>query len=188
MPNPTATFDTTMGKITCTIFLDEMPITGSNFIDLAKTGFYNGLHFHRVIPQFMDQFGCPYSKDPKSPQSGTGNPPDGTFKNLKTGATETRSNGGNIKDEFAAKISNKPGTLSMANTGQPNSGGSQFFMNVAPNDNLDWFSPGESKHPVFGACVDQASFDVMVKISQVPTNDDCPKTPVRMNSVTIEGI
>lgn len=43
MPNPTATFDTTMGKITCTIFLDEMPITASNFIDLAKSGFYNGL-------------------------------------------------------------------------------------------------------------------------------------------------
>jgi len=84
----------------------------------------------------MDQFGCPYSKDPKSQRSGTGGPPDGTFKNLKTGATETRSNGGNIKDEYAAKISNKPGTLSMANTGQPNSGGSQFFMNVVHNDFL----------------------------------------------------
>ena len=45
----------------------------------------------------MDQFGCPYSKDPKSQRAGTGGPPDGTFKNLKTGGTETRSNGGNIK-------------------------------------------------------------------------------------------
>lgn len=188
MPNPIAVFDTTMGTIKCTILLDEMPITSSNFIDLVQTGFYNGLHFHRVIPQFMDQFGCPYSKDPKSQQSGTGGPSKGTFKNLKSGATESRDQDGNIKDEFAAKISNKPGTLSMANTGQPNSGGSQFFMNVVHNDFLDWFSPGESKHPVFGACVDQASFDVMVKISQVPTNDDCPVTPVRMNSVTIQGL
>lgn len=100
----------------------------------------------------MDQFGCPHSKDPKSRRAGTGGPPDGTFKNLKTGATETRSNGGNIKDEHTARISNEPGTLSMANTGQPNSGGSQFFMNVVHNDFLDWFSPGESKHPVFGKC------------------------------------
>ena len=93
----------------------------------------------------QDQFGCPYSKDPKSQRAGTGGPPDGQYKNLKTGAMETRSNGGNIKDEYAAKFSNEPGTLSMANTGQPNSGGSQFFMNTVHNDFLDWFSPGESK-------------------------------------------
>ena len=186
--NPTATFDTSMGTFSAELYLDRVPRTASNFIDLAKSGFYNGLHFHRVIPQFMDQFGCPYSKDPRSQRSGTGGPSKGTFKNLKSGATESRDQDGNIKDEFAAKISNKPGTLSMANTGQPNSGGSQFFMNVVHNDFLDWFSPGESKHPVFGACVDQASFDVMVKISQVPTNDDCPVTPVRMNSVTIQGL
>ena len=59
-------------------------------------------------------------------------------------------------------------------------------MNVVHNDFLDCFSPGESKHPVFGKCVDQASFNVMVKISQVPTNDDCPKTPVQMKSVTVK--
>lgn len=47
------------------------------------------------------------------------------------------------------------------------------------------FSPGESKHPVFGKCVDKASFDMMVKISKVPTRDDCPNTPVQMKSVTI---
>merc|ERR1719327_1637519 len=153
-----------MGDINAEIYLDRVPRTASNFIDLAQSGFYDGLHFHRVIPGFMNQFGCPHSKDPKSKRSGTGGPRDGTFKNLKTGATETRSNGGNIKDENIDKTSNKPGTLSMANTGQPNSGGSQFFMNVVHNDFLDWFSPGESKHPVFGECVDQASFDVMVKI------------------------
>jgi hypothetical protein len=57
MPNPTATFETTQGNITCEIYLDQMPVTASNFIDLANSGFYNGLHFHRVIPDFMDQFG-----------------------------------------------------------------------------------------------------------------------------------
>ena len=78
MPNPIATFSTTMGDIKCEIYLDQMPITASNFIDLATSGFYNGLHFHRVIPDFMDQFGCPYSKDPKSQRAGTGGPQPGT--------------------------------------------------------------------------------------------------------------
>merc|ERR1719221_988037 len=109
MANPTAVFNTSMGEIKCEIYLDKMPRTASNFIDLAKTGFYDGLHFHRVIPNFMDQFGCPYSRDPKSTRSGTGGPPDGTFLNLKTNAQEKRTGGGNIKDEFAAKISNEPG-------------------------------------------------------------------------------
>jgi len=187
MPNPIATFNTSEGVIKCEIFLDQMPITASNFIDLANTGFYNGLHFHRVIPDFMDQFGCPYSKDPQSQRAGTGGPDDGTtFQNLKTGATEKRFNGGNIKDELICKISNEPGTLSMANTGSANTGGSQFFMNVVHNDFLDWFGPGESKHPVFGKCVDKASFDVMTKISKVRTRNDCPLNPVKVNSVTVQ--
>ncbi|KAJ1458810.1 single domain cyclophilin-type peptidyl-prolyl cis-trans protein [Pelagophyceae sp. CCMP2097] len=185
--NPIATFNTTKGSFDCEIFLDKTPITASNFIDLAKSGFYNGLHFHRVIPGFMNQFGCPHSKDPKSKRSGTGGPADGTsFVNLKTGGQEKRFNGGNIKDEHTDKTSNIPGTLSMANTGQKNSGGSQFFLNVADNANLDWFSPGASKHPVFGKCVDKASLAVAVQISKVRTNaDDAPLEPVKMTSVVI---
>ena len=149
-------------------------------------GFYNGLHFHRVIPGFMNQFGCPNSKDPKSKRSGTGGPRDGTFKNLKTGASETRSNGGNIKDENIDKTSNKPGTLSMANTGQPNSGGSQFFMNVADNNNLDWFTGGQSKHPVFGKLVSKEDFSLAVAISKVRTQNDNPVQPIKMLSVTVK--
>lgn len=121
---------------------DRVPRTASNFIDLAKSGFYNGLSFHRVIDGFMDQFGCPHSRDPNSPLTGTGGPSDGTFPNLVSGASETRSNGGNIQDENISRDSNVPGSLSMANTGSPNSGGSQFFINVAHNSFLDWFSPG----------------------------------------------
>ena len=186
MANPTATFETTMGSFTAEIYLDRVPITASNFIDLAKTGFYNGVHFHRVIPNFMNQFGCPYAKDPKSRRAGTGGPSDGTFKNLKTGGTETRSNGGNIKDENISRDTNAPGTLSMANTGQANSGGSQFFINVANNDFLDWFSPGESKHPVFGKIT--SGMDVVTNISKVSTRDDNPNTPIMMKSITINGI
>merc|ERR1719414_2276614 len=94
--NPVAKFDTTMGAFTAEIYLDRVPRTASNFIDLAVEGFYNGIHFHRVIPGFMNQFGCPNAKDPKSPKAGQGGPPDGTFKNLATGKTEKRRNGGNI--------------------------------------------------------------------------------------------
>jgi cyclophilin family peptidyl-prolyl cis-trans isomerase len=184
--NPTATFDTTMGSFTAELYLDRVPRTASNFIDLAKSGFYNGLHFHRVIPGFMNQFGCPHSKDPKSGRAGTGGPPDGTFTNLKTGATETRTNGGNIQDENISKDSNVPGTLSMANTGRPNSGGSQFFLNVANNANLDWFSGGASKHPVFGKVTD--GMDVALAISKVKTSRDNPVVPIMMNSITITGL
>lgn len=56
------------------------------------------------------------------------------------------------------------------------------------NDFLDWFSPGESKHPVFGKAVDKESLGVMVKISKVRTRDDCPVNPVMMKSVKVEGI
>ena len=115
-------------------------------------------------------------------QAGTGGPQDGTtFMNLATGRVEQRFNGGNIKDENISRDSNEPGTLSMANTGRPNSGGSQFFINTVHNHYLDWFTPGRSKHPVFGKCVDSASFAIMVKISNVPTRDDNPVKPVQMN-------
>jgi len=164
MPNPTATFETSLGSFTVEIFLDKMPITAKNFLDLAGSAFYDGLHFHRVIEGFMIQFGCPHSRDPKDGRAGTGGPPHGK-----------------IKDEHPpdAKISNEPGTLAMANTGQPNTGGSQFFINVKHNTYLDWFSPGASKHPVFGRIT--TGLDVVQKIERTPTDDkDRPKTPVQV--------
>ena len=169
MANPKAIFDTSKGSFTVEIFRDEMPLTAGNFIKLAEDGFYDGLHFHRVIAGFMIQFGCPHSKDPTSPRCGTGGPPHGT-----------------IDDEFldSAKFSNEPGTLSMANTGRPNSGGSQFFINTAQNAYLDWFGPGPSKHPVFGRVVD--GMDVVTAIETTPTGPgDRPEEPVRVNSISI---
>ena len=74
MANPIAHFETSLGNFDAEIFLDKMPITGGNFIELAKSGFYDGLHFHRVINDFMVQFGCPHSRNPRSPLCGTGGP------------------------------------------------------------------------------------------------------------------
>ena len=169
MANPIATFDTTEGTFKVELYLAEMPITAGNFIKLARGGFYDGLHFHRVINNFMIQFGCPHSRDPKSARAGTGNGPDGT-----------------IADEHPedAKISNEPGTLSMANTGRPNSGSCQFFINTRHNRFLDWFTPGDSKHPVFAKVT--AGMDVVQKIETTPTGpEDRPKKPVQMIKVTV---
>jgi cyclophilin family peptidyl-prolyl cis-trans isomerase len=169
MANPTATLETSLGNVEIELFADLMPTTAGNFIELAKSGFYDGLHFHRVINGFMIQFGCPHSRDPKSPRAGTGDSPNGT-----------------IQDEHPdnAKLSNEPGTLSMANTGRPNSGSCQFFINTVHNAYLDWFSPGPSKHPVFGKVVN--GMDVIKKIETTPTAaGDRPATPVQMIKVTV---
>ena len=117
----------------------------------------------------MIQFGCPHSKDPNSGRAGTGDGPDGP-----------------LQDEHPpdAKLSNEPGTLSMANTGRPNSGSCQFFINTVHNSYLDWFSPGASKHPVFGKIV--SGMDTVKKIGSAPTGaGDRPSPPVKMIKVTV---
>ena len=68
MPNPTATFETSLGTFSAEIYQDKMPVTAGNFVKLAQMGFSNGLHFHRVNKDFMIQFGCERSKDPNSPR------------------------------------------------------------------------------------------------------------------------
>ena len=169
MANPTALLETSLGNIKVELFVDKMPVTAGNFVKLAKSGFYDGLHFHRVIDNFMLQFGCPHSRDPKSPRAGTGDGPNGT-----------------IQDEHPAdaKLSNEPGTLSMANTGRPNSGSSQFFINTIHNAYLDFFTPGPSKHPVFGKVIE--GMDVVHKIEKTRTDaGDRPVEPVRVNKVTV---
>lgn len=187
--NPTATCRTTKGDFKLEIFLDKMPITASNFIDLVRRGFYNSLHFHRVIPGFMCQFGCPYAKDPFSPRAGSGGPLKETEYELLDGSGRqiTRNRGGNIPDEFTEKLGNEPGTLSMANTGRPNSGGSQFFINVNDNSYLNWFdNRSTSSHPVFAKVID--GYKVVVGISQVARDGrDYPLEPVKMLSITIDG-
>ena len=110
--NRHAMIETTFGTIEVELFEDKAPITTKNFITLIEKGYYNGIIFHRVIPQFMVQTG-----DPKS--NGTGGP------------------GYVIKDEFGSGLKHhKPGILSMANSG-PNSGGSQFFITTVPTPWLD---------------------------------------------------
>jgi cyclophilin family peptidyl-prolyl cis-trans isomerase len=176
-----------MGSFTAEVFLDRVPVTASNFIDLCRSEYYDGLHFHRVIPDFMNQFGCPYSKNPSDPRVGQGVPltASSTFLNLQTGETQRRR-AGHITDENISKDSNTPGSLSMANTGKPDSGGSQFFINVAKNDFLDWFTPGNSRHPVFAQVI--SGYEVVEAISRVKTKSENPVKPIKMNSIRIENL
>ena len=137
------------------------PITCENFKKLVSEGFYNGLTFHRVIPGFMIQGGCPLG-------NGTGGP------------------GWNIKGEFAANGVNNPikhtrGVISMARSMNPNSAGSQFFIMHQDAPHLD------GQYAAFGKVV--AGMDVVDKIAAVRTDwNDKPKTPVKMKTVElIEG-
>lgn len=143
---------TNLGDIRIDLY-DDMPITAGNFEKLVSEGFYDGLIFHRVIKNFMVQGGCPSG-------TGTGGP------------------GYNVEDERVKGHSNARGTISMANTGQPNSGGSQFFINLKANTYLDWDDPSTPyAHPVFGEVVE--GMDVVDKIAMVPTDrSDRPREDV----------
>lgn len=133
--------ETNQGDIVIKLYSD-MPVTAGNFKKLVEEGFYDGVIFHRVIPNFMIQGGDPTG-------TGMGGP------------------GYKIDDEFVAGHSNVRGTVAMANAG-PNTGGSQFFINLVDNSFLDYDKqPLTSKHPVFGEVVE--GMDVVDEIALVPT-------------------
>ena len=152
--NPIAVLETTHGTIKIELYKDTMPITAGNFEKLVNEGFYDGVIFHRVIPDFMIQGGDPTG-------TGTGGP------------------GYTIEDEFSDNNRNERGTISMANAG-PNTGGSQFFINLVDNSYLD------NAHPVFGKVVE--GMDVVDKIAAVPTTpSDKPREEVKIISARIDG-
>ncbi|MFH1054066.1 MAG: peptidylprolyl isomerase [Candidatus Woesearchaeota archaeon] len=155
MGNSIALFETSMGDFSIELFKDKSPITTKNFIDLTNRGFYDGLKFHRVIEGFMIQGG-----DPKG--DGTGGP------------------GYTIKDEFHPSLKHdSPGILSMANAG-PNTGGSQFFITLAPTP---WLN---GKHAIFGKVTE--GMDVVEAIGDVETGaNDKPLEDVVIQKVTIQA-
>jgi len=148
-----AILETSMGNITIRL-REDMPITVGNFLYLLEQGVYNNTIFHRVIPDFMIQGGDPTGTgygDPSIPK---------------------------IQDEFSENPENNKnyrGTIAMANTGAPNSGSSQFFINVVYNSHLNTI------HPVFGDIMD--GMDVVDTISTV--NTDSNRKP--LSAITING-
>ena len=145
-PKLQATMKTTKGDIRLNLFPDKAPLTVLNFVNLSKKGFYNGLAFHRVIPNFMIQGGCPVG-------NGTGGP------------------GYKFMDEFSPDLKHdRPGMLSMANSG-PNTNGSQFFITHVPTPWLD------RKHTIFGQVVDAKDQGV---VNSIVAGD-------KIISISIEG-
>ncbi len=165
--NPVAAFETTKGIIEIELFLDKTTITARNFIKLAESGFYDNTKFHRVIKGFMIQGGDPNSKGSDASQYGFGGP------------------GYTIQDEFVNGLSNVRGTISMANIGKPNTGGSQFFINQVDNIGLDFDKPPlTSSHPVFGRVI--RGMDIVDAIANTLTDQNgVPKTPISIKHIRI---
>lgn len=143
--------NTNYGDIKIKLYTDKTPITANNFLNLAQEGFYNNTKFHRVIEGFMIQGGDPLSKDDKQKERwGTGSP------------------GYEIPNEDVEGVSNVEGTISMANAG-PDTGSSQFFINTADNEALDFDKqPLQSQHSVFGEVVE--GMDVVKEIESLDTD------------------
>lgn len=153
--NRIAVIETNLGTMELELYEDKAPITTKNFIDLAENGFYDGVIFHRVIHGFMIQGGDPTG-------TGAGGP------------------GYTIQDEFHPDLKHdSKGILSMANAG-PNTGGSQFFITLAPQPHLD------GAHSVFGKLIQGEN--VLDAIGSVATDSqDRPIENVVMNRVTIKA-
>ena len=153
--NRIAVFDTNMGEFEVELFEDKTPITTKNFIDLAQEGFYDEVIFHRIIDGFMIQGGDPTG-------TGMGGP------------------GYTIEDEFTPELTHESeGILSMANTGRPHTGGSQFFITLAATPWLD------GHHTVFGKVV--KGIEVVREIGHVKTGpQDRPVHDVVINKITIK--
>lgn len=143
------------------LYPEIAPITVENFEKLANSGFYNGLTFHRVIPGFMIQGGCPLG-------NGTGGP------------------GWQIKGEFSANgvkndLKHTPGVLSMARAMDPDSAGSQFFIMTSDSPHLD------GQYAAFGKITE--NIEKAMAIAEVPRNmwNDKPNEPVIIESIVVEG-
>ncbi|MBU2616244.1 MAG: peptidylprolyl isomerase [Nanoarchaeota archaeon] len=148
--------ETNQGDIVIQLY-EEMPVTAGNFKKLVSEGFYDGVIFHRIIDGFMIQGGDPTG-------TGSGGP------------------GYNIKGEFTETDldKNDRGKISMANSGDIDTGGSQFFINLVNNNFLD------GKHPVFGKVIE--GIDVVDKIAKVQTDgSDRPLEEVKIIKATVVG-
>jgi peptidylprolyl isomerase len=164
-----ATLKTDAGDIVIKLAADLAPITVNNFVSLARKGYYNESTFHRVIPGFMAQGGDPTG-------TGSGGP------------------GYTIEDEYSPELRHDKGSISMANTGRPNSGGSQFFITYEPTHFLDGYNedgtakpcgtPGVSCHAVFGHVTD--GMDVVEALKPRDPGQNPNFLGTKLNEVVIE--
>ncbi len=161
---PTAKIETSAGDIVIELNADKAPISVQNFIDYAKSGFYNGTIFHRVIDGFMIQGG-------------------GLEPGMKTKVTNAP-----IKNEAINGLKNKRGTIVMARSAAIDSATSQFFINVADNGFLDHqnMTPGGYGYAVFGTVI--KGMDVVDKIKSVRTTNKAMYQDVPADDIVIQKV
>jgi peptidyl-prolyl cis-trans isomerase A (cyclophilin A)/peptidyl-prolyl cis-trans isomerase B (cyclophilin B) len=165
MTTPKVLIKTSMGEITVELYADKAPKSVENFLSYAKSNFYEGTVFHRVIDNFMVQ--------------GGGFTPDLVVKKTRAAIVNESKNG----------LSNLRGTVAMARTADPNSATAQFFINVVDNPRLDYASDASPGYCVFGKVV--AGLDVVDKMRAVPTGaqgpfrSDVPATAIVIEKVTL---
>ena len=168
--NPRVMLDTSMGPVTLELYPDKAPASVENFLHYVDTGFFNGLLFHRVIPNFMIQGG-------------------GFEPGMKPRTNERAP----VQNEADNGLSNARGTVAMARTGEPHSASSQFFINLLDNKQLDHSSKSSGRtwgYAVFGRVV--AGMDVVDAIAKVATGSvslfqDVPADDVLINTATRVG-
>lgn len=165
--NPRVEVKTTAGSFALELYPDKAPKTVANFLQYAKSGFYNGTIFHRVIDGFMIQGG-------------------GFDREMRQKPTRAP-----IENEAGNGLKNDPGTIAMARTPNPHSATAQFFINVKDNSFLNYREPSPQGYgyTVFGRVVD--GMDVVMRISRVPTsragqNENVPQQPVVIESVVLK--
>jgi len=168
MPNPIASFKTTLGDFAIELYEDKSPATVANFVAYAKDGFYDDTIFHRVIPGFMVQGG-------------------GMLPGLKEKDTKAA-----IKNEADTGVKNDRGTISMARTSDPHSATCQFFINLVDNKSLNFKSKDTSGwgYCAFGKVT--TGMDTIDAIAKVETgsrypHQNVPTADVVITSVTIES-
>lgn len=167
MPNPVAVFKTSLGEFAVELYEDKSPVTVTNFVEYAKSGFYDGTIFHRVIPGFVIQGGG------------------------MTPGMDEKKNGKTIQNEADNGVSNERGTIAMARTSDPHSATSQFFINLTDNKSLDHRSKdsGGWGYCAFGVVL--RGMEVVDAIAKVPTDNrmqhrDVPKDDVVLITVSTE--
>jgi len=162
--NEVAVITTSKGVIRARLAGNDAPIHVGNFVELAQSGFYNGLKFHRYVPNFVIQGGCPNTRE-LTPQQVISS---GKYSNLGTGGP-----GYNIKGEWKVNPNNKheDGTLAMARSQHPDSAGSQFYLCLGAQSFLD------KDYTVFGSAIDESDREV---IRSLRVGDE-------MLSIVIEG-
>jgi cyclophilin family peptidyl-prolyl cis-trans isomerase len=183
--DPVVTFETQAGDFAIEFNVSSSPLGVASVVDLARTGFFEGILLHRIVRGHGVQFGCPFTKSHPARRDlfGRGGPPAHTeFPSATSPATYVRDRCGNVPDEHLDHATNAAKTVCLASApGEKDSRGSQLFVNLADNGYLDWHDTRlpETQFIVIGKVV--RGWHVFTQLEAVEVDaDDVPIAPIRI--------